>query len=258
MIVINKEETAGIPFLHVVEEKKLKSEMPLIFFIHGFTSAKEHNLHYAYLLAEKGFRVILPDALFHGERQQGMNEEELSYSFWDIVVQTIHELNELKEYFSENGLIEANKIGMAGTSMGGMVTLGALTQYDWVQAAVSLMGTPAYITYANGLISELKKKGKQLPFSEKELDDKIQSLERYDLSLHSELLNGRPLLFWHGGADPVVPHKMALQFYQSVKPMYGNKEQDLKFILEPHAAHKVTRKGILMTIDWFLRHLHAK
>ena len=27
--------------------------LPLVFFIHGFTSAKEHNLHFAYLLAEK-------------------------------------------------------------------------------------------------------------------------------------------------------------------------------------------------------------
>ncbi|MDI5791688.1 hypothetical protein PO124_35075 [Bacillus licheniformis] len=31
--------------------------------------------------------------------------------------------------------------------MGGIVTLGALTQYEWITTAVSLMGSPAYVEF---------------------------------------------------------------------------------------------------------------
>ena len=71
MIQIHKEIVKGVPLLHVVKAGHEEKMLPLIFFIHGFTSAKEHNLHFAYLLAEKGFRVVLPDAILHGERTDG-------------------------------------------------------------------------------------------------------------------------------------------------------------------------------------------
>ena len=41
-------------------------------------------------------------------------------------VNTIHEFPILKDHFEEKGLIVPNGIGVAGTSMGGIVTLGAL------------------------------------------------------------------------------------------------------------------------------------
>ena len=49
----------------------------LSIFLHGFTSAKEHNLHYAYNLAKKGIRVLLPDAHLHGVREENLDEVEL-------------------------------------------------------------------------------------------------------------------------------------------------------------------------------------
>lgn len=58
MILIDQQTVSGIPFLHIVKEENRDRPAPLVFFIHGFTSAKEHNLHFAYLLAEKGFRAV--------------------------------------------------------------------------------------------------------------------------------------------------------------------------------------------------------
>ncbi|MDP1136551.1 esterase, partial [Klebsiella pneumoniae] len=85
-------QLAGVPVLHVVKSEKQDARLPLIFFINGFTSAKEHNLHLGYLLAEAGYRAVLPDALFHGERDEGLIERILQLSFWDIVVRTITEI----------------------------------------------------------------------------------------------------------------------------------------------------------------------
>lgn len=81
MIQIENQTVSGIPFLHIVKEENRHRAVPLVIFIHGFTSAKEHNLHIAYLLAEKGFRAVLPEALHHGERGEEMAVEELAGHF---------------------------------------------------------------------------------------------------------------------------------------------------------------------------------
>ncbi|ERI50073.1 hypothetical protein N878_26810, partial [Pseudomonas sp. EGD-AK9] len=91
MIQIENQTVSGIPFLHIVKEENRHRAVPLVIFIHGFTSAKEHNLHIAYLLAEKGFRAVLPEALHHGERGEEMAVEELAGHFWDIVLNEIEE-----------------------------------------------------------------------------------------------------------------------------------------------------------------------
>ena len=151
MIIVEKETMVEIPTLHVVEaDLKDLSDIPTVFFLHGFTSAKEHNLHVAYLLAEQGIRVILPDALHHGEREDDVsnNEKKLALSFWEIVLTSIGELSALKELLVESGRADRNRIGVIGTSMGAITTLGALSQYPWIQSAVSLMGTAYYQQFA--------------------------------------------------------------------------------------------------------------
>ena len=57
-------------------------------------------------------------------------------------MQSIEELDVLRQYFEKESLIDSERIGMVGTSMGGIVTLGSLTRYKWIKAAVSLMGMP--------------------------------------------------------------------------------------------------------------------
>ncbi|RDU35552.1 esterase [Neobacillus piezotolerans] len=254
MVVIRKEFVNSIPVLEVVQEKKLAEKLPLAIFAHGFTSAKENNLHIAYLLAERGFRAVLPDAPYHGERDEGFGEVELSVRFWDIVIKTIHEVNTVKDFYVAGGLAASGEIGLAGTSMGGIVTLGALTQYDWIGAAVSLMGSPSYREMAGWQVDELRKRGHQLPISDEDLAGRIEALGVYDLSLQPEKVGGRPLLFWHGEADTVVPHHYAWEFYEKqLKDQQRN--GDIAFISERHAGHKVTRKGTYALVDWFVSHL---
>ena len=239
----------GIPSLHIVDKEYAAEKLPFVIFIHGFGSAKEHNLHYAYLLAEKGIRVVLPETIFHGERETGLGQKEINFLFWDIVLTTIDELNVIKEYFDAKGLIDIERIGLAGTSMGGIITLGALTKYDWIHSAVSLMGVPSYELYARMQIHEMSKKG--VAISREQQDQLMGRLKNYDLSLQPEKLKNRPLLFWHGKLDGVVPYQLAYQFYQEIKNEYTK----VQFLTDEKAGHKVGRKGVLKTVDWFEKHL---
>ena len=255
MIEIHHETLNKIPLLHVVERGNENKQLPFVIFIHGFTSAKEHNLHFAYLLAKKGFRVVLPEAIFHGERADGRNVEAISYDFWNIVIQTLEELDIIKKHFVDRSLVNEDAIGVVGTSMGGIVTLGALTQFQWIKAAVSLMGNPNYEQFSRSQVDYLKEKDVKIPFTDEQLEESFKSLRKYDLSLQSDLLQERPLMFWHGKRDRVVPFEPTYQFYQSVKSHYQNHPERLSFIVDEYADHKVSREALLKTVDWFEKYL---
>ncbi|MEH7383546.1 esterase [Bacillus sp. JJ1533] len=255
MVIVEKMKIADIPVLHIVKKQLKDEKAPLIMFIHGFGSAKEHNLHYAYLYAEEGFRVVLPEADYHGEREKGLEELEMNFKFWDIVINEIKELQWMKDEIVGKGLVDETRIGVAGTSMGGIVTLGALTQYPWIKTAVSLMGSPYYEEFCRGQIEELKRHDIELPFSDAELEEKYAELRNYDLSIQPEKLNGRPLFFWHGEKDKMVPFTYTYEFYQEIKPMYKGKQENLSFIADTRADHKVTREGLLASVEWFKKHL---
>lgn len=255
MVVIENEWIEGIPLLHVVEQENRTKKLPLVIFIHGFTSVKERNLHYAYLLADAGFRVILPEALYHGERIQGLTAADLYTRFWEIVLTTIEEVNIVKEYYDKKGLILASEIGVAGTSMGGIATLGALTQYPWIKAAVSLMGMPSYEKFSRWQIEQLKKRGVAIHFTEAQINEQLEAIRKYDLSLQPEKLANRPLLFWHGKKDPMVPYPLTYEFYETIKDGYKHNKEKLKFITEDHAGHNVSLAGVSGTIEWFKRYL---
>src|SRR5690625_6550805 len=100
--------------------------------------------------------------------------------------------------------------------MGGITTAAALTQYDWIHVAAILMGSPKMNEYANLTIDQFQGAG-ELPVTEEELNKLLGHLKALDLSLHPEKLENRPLLFWHGEADTVVPAEHAKSFYENVK-----------------------------------------
>lgn len=251
MIVIENETIGEIPLLHVVKSDFIEAPLPLIIFVHGFESAKENNLHYAYLLAEKGFRVILPEAIFHGQRSIGLSKTEMNLRFWESVTTTIDELEVIKNYYERENKIDVERIGLAGTSMGGIITLGALTQYKWIKAAVCLMGMPYYEQFSQFQLKQLEKNGVEIPFSEDEKESIFAHLRKYDLSLQTEKLAKRPLLFWHGEKDPVVPFSYTYQFFESIKPLYSSEQEKIQFIRDEKADHKVSREGVLRLVDWF-------
>ncbi len=255
MIIVEKLHIESIPTLHVVKESLKETRTPFVMFVHGFTSAKENNLHIAYYLAEKGIRVALPEALYHGERSEQHDPKELNFKFWNIVLNEINELNKIKEYFTQKLLIDSDHIGLAGTSMGGITTLGALTQYDWIKAAVSLMGSPAITDLLKSQLDALKQNGVELPLSNEEIEQLYAQLQPFDLNLQKDKLQNRPLLFWHGERDQVVPFAPTYQFYKDIVPLYEKEPEKLCFITDPLADHKVSREGVLALVEWFERHL---
>ncbi|GGE51034.1 putative esterase YitV [Pullulanibacillus camelliae] len=252
MQVIEELTSAGIPALHIVDKEYVDQPLPFIIFWHGWTSWKEAYLHYAYLAAKEGFRVILPDALGHGERLHELSEQERQYGFWQIVLQNIKDTELIKEDFEHKGLILDQRIAVAGVSMGAITTLGCLKAFDWIKVAVSLMGTPNYQGFADHLLTAFTKEGVALPYNDEQIKTMIAALAPYDLSQAPEKINQRPLLFWHGKLDPVVPYADSYQFYKQLK---ASGHPNVEYWLEDKAGHKVSRQGMLHYANWLKEHL---
>ncbi|WP_257349187.1 alpha/beta fold hydrolase [Pseudalkalibacillus decolorationis] len=252
MILIQNDRIQNeIPVLNIAMQEKFNEQLATVIFLHGITSSKEQNLSYAYLLAEKGYRTLLPDFPLHGERTTQQSNEELQFQFWDIVLQGIAEVKIIVDHYINLDQVDSARIGVAGTSMGSITMFGALTQYDWVKTAVSLMGTPCYQEFAAFLINTIQREGKQIPFSDEQVKEKVAGLRPFDLSKDPSRLSGRPLLIWHGQNDQVVPYVLTKNFYDSLIENQSINASNIEMITDPQSGHKVTRKACHTTVQWF-------
>lgn len=251
-MIVTTEVWGNIPLLHIYKEET-KKDAPIVIFLHGFESGKEHNLHYAYQLVHQGCRVILPDAHLHGEREEKLDEVEISLRFWEIVLTSIEEVGQIKQELEKYGYLSDQKIGLAGTSMGGITTLGCLTVYPWIDAAAIMMGTPGYVELAKAQIASVEQKGFKIPLNADERKNMFDTLSEFDASNHPDNLVQTPLFFWHGEKDLVVPYKPTAEFIASLRKKYN--KQNIVLMNEKSAGHAVSRKGLLASMEWLANRL---
>ncbi|KGR73678.1 prolyl oligopeptidase family serine peptidase [Ureibacillus sinduriensis] len=243
----------GIPLLHVYDNS-MDEQTPVVIFLHGFQSAKEHNLHYAYQLVQKGVRVIMPDAHLHGVRSENLSEVKMNMHFWEIVLNSIHEVNTIFGELKDRGYGDA-KIGVAGSSMGGIVTAGCLNSYDWISAAGICMGAPGYVELANWQMAQFEAAGIKLPIDDMQKAEILNQLAEYDITKDPTRFNGRPLIFWHGHKDGTVPFKNTYHFYTQLRSHYEHSPEQLVFIEAKNSGHKVSRSGVLAVTSFLSQHL---
>lgn len=249
MITVESVDLNGIPALKIEKAEFNDRPLPLVVFWHGVSSVKERNLYYGYLLAEKGLRVIMPEAMEHGERRTDLSEPERQAAFFSIVMTGIKETVEIKQFCERQKWIESDRFSLAGTSMGAIITLGALAAYDGIKSAVALMGTPYLVGFARQMLASVEEMGMELPFSYEEINRMMKHLEPFDLSKHPEKLKGVPLLFWHGQKDTVVPYQQSRLFYDSYHTTEG---VHMNFIRDKQAGHVVTHEGAIAMRNWLV------
>ena len=247
MVIIKKESVGSIPLLHICKQEHQDVKRPLMLFVHGFESTKERNVQYGYMLAEKGFRVLLPEAIYHGERHEKQN---MNTKFWEIVIRTIGELPAIKDAYVEKGLVDESRIAVGGTSMGGIVTLGAMAKYDWISFGVSMMGTPAYVDFAKYQLRLLEQAYGEFPMSQEQIEAQLAALRQYDVTEQLDSWKPRPLFFWHGKADTTVPYQASIDFYSRLKPIYDKKGIALHYTLDEKAGHAVPNDAVIEMVSW--------
>lgn len=251
MITIEKQTIADIPSLHIFRQADKLHPQPTVLFWHGLGSSKEQNLSFAYYLAEKGIRVVLPDALYHGERAGDIDAGRRTYAFWDIVMQAVNETKSLVNEMTTYKWIDSGRIYVSGTSMGGIISCGALKSFEWIQGGIIMMGSPSWKAMAEEQIRSLKKNS-DWELSEHEELDLLEKLATYDLSLEPAKVESKPIFFWHGKEDDVVPYELSYRFFERLPYRESSRQA---YYLQQEAGHKVTREGMIAASKWVSSHI---
>lgn len=250
MVIIKNKQIQNIPVFEVFEEGKEDKVLPLVVFYHGWESRKERVLEYGFTLAKKGFRVVLPEAYNHGERKVNVEKQQASLDFWEVVVQNIKELPIITSHYIENDQILEGKISVAGLSMGGITVSALLTQYDWIRSAAILMGSPAPVEFSKWLLKNYKIDGTALYdiLDKREIESKLANLNSISLSMHPEKIANRPVYFWHGEDDPIVPIHITRKFIEDIQnEPYSNY---LEFDISEGVEHVVPREIIVKATEF--------
>lgn len=240
-----KRQIGNIPALEVTLESNRNSLLPLIIYYHGWQINKELMLTQARKLAQRGFRVVLPDAANHGERKQPISRIP-SLAFFNSIHTNLFEFGFIVDYFQKRGMVD-DRIGVGGVSMGGMTVCGLLTHNPNIKAAACVMGTPKLVAYRERIEKHAGQSDRFLPH---DYHDLTSWIPKYDLSLQPEKLGDRPLFIWHGERDWVVPYDRVEEFVEE------NPDLNLDVNFED-ADHLVEVKTMEKVADFFEREMSS-
>lgn len=233
----------------VLTPRDEKESFSTIIFYHGWSSNKEAQRFRGFILASLGFQVMIPDAIYHGERNalQNYDQQSAVKFFWDIILKNIDESDLLIDYAVNNLNADPERIGVVGHSMGGFTTAGVFTKNKNIKTSVVFNGSFNW-EYSNIIFKETLDDFGDINV---ELQQKI---DKFDPIKNIEALIDRPILILHGGSDPVVNIKPQRKFYDKILPLYNQKTK-LKFTEFPYLAHFVTTNMMEEASIWFNKYL---
>jgi len=233
---------------------------PLLLLFHGLTGRKEGELFLATKLAEEGYLVAAIDARQHGDRVDLDFWKELRYNFPKyssrIIVETAQDVPAIIEALLERDDVDPDRIGIAGGSLGGFITILATTLDRRLKTAVSVAGGVMSVdTLDKGEAYELlcleKDLDRQVDEEMKELVAKNNPFDRLDKFYPTSLL------MVHGDIDNIVPLEAHQRLYEALKPYYKDSPGKLNLKIYPGVDHSVGALPEVMgdTVKWLKKHL---
>lgn len=249
MIKIRKRHFTQIPLLEIYPAAAENKILPTIIYYHGWRSNKELVLTNAKKLAEAGFRVLAPDSLNHGERYSEVSPI-ISFTFWQTIQANIVEFNQIIAHGQRLNLLDPEKIGVAGVSMGGMTASAIFAANPEVQAAACLMGTPALAAYRDFIINYAADNHRKLPGQYLKT---LGFIEEFDVLKHQDQIANRPFLIWHDQQDPKIPFAQVEEFVEQTKDAPTN--QQMEVIFTNHYGHLLTAEIMEKMVQFFISHL---
>ena len=225
-----------------------QENIPTIIFYHGWSSSKESQRIRGFILASVGFQVILPDAIYHGEREplKEYSFEEARRLFWKVILNNMEEAPRIIEEAVNKYSADPERIGLIGHSMGGFTAAGVFAHSPDVKALVVLNGSCNWEKF-----NEAFKGSVEMDEEMKEIEAKVK---RLDPMKNIDKIKDRPVLLLHGEKDSSVPVEGQRLFYEKIKALYTNEDR-IDFIEYPNLNHYVTTNMMEETIEWFYKYL---
>ncbi|MFG6082608.1 alpha/beta fold hydrolase [Paracoccus litorisediminis] len=244
MIQFHQRSHAGIAFLEAVPAGAADRPLPTLFVLHSFGVSKELVSFFGLIGAQRGLRVILPEAPGHGAR--ALKLAARAARFWPIVFDYVDELAELHRALSPR---IAGPVALAGTSMGAFAALAATARHDFVAATAAYMGSGYFRDAARTIFPPL---GRWSPELAGRHDAALARVAGYDPATRLRDLARKPLYLWHGFRDDVVPVADTLRLADDLHRLGA---PALRVEIDPAGGHRVTDAAARDGLDFLARAL---
>ena len=242
-VMITEEKVDDIPYLRF-NPKEYTEKIPTVIYYHGWNSNKDFKRFQAMSIASFGYQVIVPDALYHGERGviEYSNPEIMDKHIWEIIIKSIEESDVLIKKAIEKHDADPKRIGVIGSSMGAVTAGGIFVKHDDLKCLAGFNGAFAW---------QESIKNNILPSSEIHKDE----IKLYDPMTNEEKIKERAISIFHGVEDTSVPIEIQKQFVDIMRPHYTNNQDKLQLIEFSNVNHRITTSMLENLITWLKTNL---
>ena len=234
---------------HSPESQLPQPPYPVVLLFHGFDSCKERKLQHAYIIAQQGFFVVMPDAVRHGEREDSAFAS-LSYTqkaefLFDVVTETAAAIDSILNNYAQSSMVDTSSCGLVGTSMGGMVLYEYLARSgtDRIKTAVSIISTP---DFGSVIDNSMENNPEFYNLYSRSKIDEVKASQ--PLSMVSRLKDF-PLLMLNSEDDQLIPFFPARNFYSDLHHQYTDKDL-LKMKIFYNTGHQTTNNMMVESAVW--------
>lgn len=241
-------EIAGIPLLYT-RPAAMEKDTPTVFLYHGWSSRKENYLFMARILSLHGYQVLIPDAANHGERGILNYDDigEIESYFWRTVISTVEEFPIILQETRKKLAIDPHRLAVMGSSMGGMIASGIFARHKNIKALIVINGVCAW--------EEAERRVRILKCVERTAGVGLETIRKYDPLQLKEALYPRPILLQHGDSDQSIPLATQQYFYNELKQLYRDRQENLRLTVIKNLNHLKTIGMLEEALDWLDRHL---
>lgn len=227
----------------LLRPRDVEEALPTIIFYHGWGSSKESQRMRGMIYATVGFQVLLPDAIYHGERNPIEYSPDKGIYFWDTIFKNLDESKWLIEKIIEEYNGDPDNITVAGSSMGGFTAAGVFTYNSNINSLVVFNGSCAWEN-SNGIL--MRDLGFEMTDEVQKTIDKVIKLDPIN---HLDKLKDRNILMIHGQADSSVSIESQRLFLEKIQPLYKDKSR-IDLIEYPNLNHYITTNMMEDSIQW--------
>ncbi|MFR9281796.1 MAG: serine aminopeptidase domain-containing protein [Peptoniphilus lacrimalis] len=231
--------------LFVLEPKKENFKIKNLIFYHGWSSSAENQLFRANIFASFGYRVFLPDAIFHGQRGHIDYDDKNTGAkyFVRAISQNIRESSQIISYIKEN--FKEKEIGVSGHSMGAISSGGIYAVNKDLNMAMIFNGIIDY-----DYIVDRAKKSIVSENEDKEFTEACDFLIKVNPIANMDKLKNRPLILFNGNEDNVINPDIEENAFKKLYKIYDNKEL-IKFKRFELTTHQLTTPMLEESIKIF-------
>jgi dienelactone hydrolase len=257
---------------------------PVVICLHGTGGTKESQRAFMTELAKAGFVAVAIDGRYHGARSKAGKG---STEYVDAILRafrgsgehpfffdTVWDVMRLIDYLETRDDIDPRRIGLIGTSKGGIETYLTAAVDPRVAAAVPCIGVESFRWAAENNSWQSRIGTVQAAFNAAAKDRGVAQpdgafvhefyarvapgLDReFDGPAMVPLIAPRPLLSINGEFDPRTPKGGLDLCADATRAAYKSTGAEEKFVLriQPNTAHKVNPDSLVVAREWFVQWL---